>query len=389
MVTATGSRPAAHIPSLDGLRAVAFLTVFVAHAQIFPQFPGNFGVTIFFFLSGFLITTLLRLESEQAGRVSFRQFYLRRVLRIFPPFYLILGTTAAMAAVGLAVGGVGLAPVVTQMLHLSNYRLIFGGYSGIPLGTYPYWSLAVEEHFYLLFPLAYMLLRRHVRIAKQQAMILLAFCGIILLWRCALVFGFDPSKDRTYIATDTRVDSILFGCVLAIWGNPVLDPRWASDRLLKYVLLPLGMVALLISFVLPPPILTETIRYTIQGLALVPVFTVAILYPTWGPVRILNLPPVRFLGLLSYSLYLMHEVIIFNLYPHVHANHLLQAAGALAVSVALATVIYFLLERPCARLRKRLSYRTRGSSQTAIADQSEAVQGHVMGASTSPVPVEA
>src|SRR5437868_6408090 len=78
-----------HIPSLDGLRAVSFFIVFLAHCGVpFFPIPGAFGVTVFFFLSGYLITTLLRLEMESTGKVSFRHFYLRRVLRILPPFYI-------------------------------------------------------------------------------------------------------------------------------------------------------------------------------------------------------------------------------------------------------------------------------------------------------------
>src|SRR5664279_4763278 len=85
-VLAPPVRAAFHIPSLDGLRAVAFLMVFFGHVGA-PGVPGGFGVTVFFFLSGYLITTLLRIERERTGRVSLRLFYLRRALRILPPFY--------------------------------------------------------------------------------------------------------------------------------------------------------------------------------------------------------------------------------------------------------------------------------------------------------------
>ncbi len=362
-----------YIPSLDGMRAVAFMIVFIAHARIVSHFPGNFGVTVFFFLSGFLITTLMRMEYDQTGRISFRQFYLRRVFRIFPPFYLILGVTALLIWAGVFVGDVGAAPVLSQMFHFSNYRLIFWGYQGYPLGTYAYWSLAVEEHFYLAFPLVYFLLRRHVPNAKRQALILLGICAVVLIWRCILVFGFDPSMDRTYIATDTRIDSILFGCALAVWCNPMLDPRWISDRLLKYLLLPVSLIALLATFFGPEPVFTETVRYTIQGIALVPVFTAVMLFPSWGPIRLLNLAPVRFMGLLSYSLYLMHEVAIYNLYPHVHANRFVQAGVALGASVLVASAIYYVIERPCARLRKRLSYRAAAAGRQAAPAEPESL----------------
>lgn len=320
--------------------------------------------------------------------MSFKQFYMRRVLRIFPPFYLILGVTATLVTAGVFVGDAGLVPVTTQFLHLSNYQLIVSGYHGYPLGTYTYWSLAVEEHFYLLFPVVYLFLRRYALSARRQALVLLAVCGLVLLWRCVLVFGLDVSKDRTYIATDTRMDSILFGCVLAIWCNPVLDPRWVSDRLLKYVLLPVSCLVLIATFFAPEPVVTESFRYTIQGLALAPVFTAAMLFPTWGPFRLLNLPAVRFMGLLSYSLYLMHEIAIYNLYPRIHANHAVQATVVLAVCVALASAIYVLIERPCARLRGRLSYRAYASPTIAGAGQAETMHGRTASGGARPAQAE-
>jgi peptidoglycan/LPS O-acetylase OafA/YrhL len=89
-----------YIASLDGIRAAAVTLVFVSHAGLNDKVPGNFGVTAFFFLSGYLITTLLRLEHEQSGAISFRAFYLRRVLRIFPPFYLALAAATVLWLVG-------------------------------------------------------------------------------------------------------------------------------------------------------------------------------------------------------------------------------------------------------------------------------------------------
>src|SRR5512136_1771671 len=92
------------IPSLDGLRAISFLIVFIAHAGLGEYVPGAFGVTVFFFLSGFLITTLIRMEFDRLGRLSFKRFYLRRALRILPPFYLVLTGATALAGVGVLSG---------------------------------------------------------------------------------------------------------------------------------------------------------------------------------------------------------------------------------------------------------------------------------------------
>src|SRR5262249_59072136 len=95
----TARHESLYIPSLDGIRAGPVMVVFAGHAGLRGLIPGDFGVTVFFFLSGYLITTLLRMEHEQTGAISFRAFYLRRVLRIFPPFYLVLIVATLLTAV--------------------------------------------------------------------------------------------------------------------------------------------------------------------------------------------------------------------------------------------------------------------------------------------------
>src|SRR3954447_14498911 len=100
-----------HIPSLDGIRAVSFAIVFVAHAGWGHIVPGGFGVTVFFFLSGYLITTLLRLEAEERGQIGMKQFYVRRVLRILPPFYTVLTLAALLTALGVLHGDLAWPPL--------------------------------------------------------------------------------------------------------------------------------------------------------------------------------------------------------------------------------------------------------------------------------------
>ena len=354
------SQPAAprgaalHIPSLDGIRALSFLLVFAAHAGLSRVVPGGFGVTVFFFLSGYLITTLLRMEYEASGTVNFRQFYLRRALRILPPFYIVLGLAAAAAALGLIPGGFEPRALGAQALHLANYWIVARGYEGQPAGTGVYWSLAVEEHFYVVFPLLFLALTRLLRGAGARAGALLGLCAVVLLWRCVLVFGFHVAPDRTYVASDTRVDSILFGCALALWGNPALDASPIRDVLWKRVLLPAALLLLLGTFVVRWAPARETIRYTIQGIALIPVFVVAMRYPTWGPFRLLNLRAVSFLGVLSYPLYLVHHVVLEGLTPVLGVG-LPRGLAAFVLSLAIAWGLHELVEKPSARLRRRLS----------------------------------
>lgn len=350
------SKGAFHIPSLDGLRAVSFFIVFVAHAGL-TGVPGGFGVTVFFCLSGFLITTLMRMEFEKTRTVSLKAFYLRRVLRILPPFYLVLTVATVLAALGVIQGALQFRAVLAQYLHYANYWIVAHGYDGQALGTGVYWSLAVEEHFYFLFPWLYLGLRRAGFAGRSQGLVLLGLCAVILAWRCWLVYGQHVPMDRTYLASDTRFDSILYGAALAVWGNPVLDGEPKGGlKLWKYVLLPLSLAVLLFCFVYRDDAFRETFRYSLQGLALLPVFVVAVRAPEWLPFRFLNWKPIAFVGVLSYSLYLVHHVVLFGVWYHLPTVHAV-ARGALSLGLALGLsyAIYRAIEQPAATLRKRLS----------------------------------
>jgi peptidoglycan/LPS O-acetylase OafA/YrhL len=343
-----------HIPSLDGIRAVSFMIVFVSHAGLGHVVPGGLGVTVFFFLSGYLITTLLRLERDRTGSVSLRDFYIRRAFRIWPPFYTVLLFAIALTALGLLPEKLKLGSVLAQFAHIANYWFVMRDSYGFPSGTVVYWSLAVEEHFYLVFPWVFIVLNRSLAgRARLQAGLLLGLCALVLAWRFVLVFGFNSTPDRTALCSDTRIDSILFGCVLAVVGNPMLDPWAGSKALWTRVLLPLAVVGMVLSLTLRMPWFRETLRYTVQGLALVPFFAVAIRYPDWGPMRLLNQRFVRRLGLLSYSLYLCHQVILVVVQDEVLPG--LPIAAALltfALCFAFASGVHQFIERPAARARR-------------------------------------
>jgi peptidoglycan/LPS O-acetylase OafA/YrhL len=348
-----------HIPSLDGLRAVSFLIVFAAHAGLDQLVPGGFGVTVFFFLSGYLITTLMRVESDASGNVSLKKFYMRRALRILPPFYIVLLAATLLASVGF-LGGDPLRPkpVLSQIFHISNYWIAKHGWSGIAPGTGVYWSLAVEEHFYLLFPALFLVLRRLHLTGRQMALCFWTSCALVLSWRCALVFFLHASIDRTYLCSDTRIDSIAFGCALAVWHNPMLDVVEASQSrsaFSRHAPWSIGLCILLLTFVVRNPHFRETFRYTAQGIALTPIFVAAVRCPHWPLFRPLNWQPVRFVGTISYSLYLVHQTTLMAVAQHLSLGGLARGSLALLISVAIAWVMYRVVEKPCAALRRRLS----------------------------------
>ena len=344
---------AAHIKSLDGIRAVAALMVFVAHAGLDGVVPGGFGVTIFFFLSGYLITTLLRVEYATHGHISLARFYLRRVYRILPPMYIALGVAAILAAVAGTLGSVTRGAVIAQLLQVTNYYIIIAGDQHLVPYTDAMWSLSVEEHFYLVYPLALLvMLPRFDR--RRIGQILLGGCALVLAWRCCLNSLLHFGSDYSYMATDARFDSILFGCTMGIAFNPALasDPGLSARQ--WAIALAAGAALLLGSLLYREPAFRETFRYTVQGVGLTPVFYCAIRFPQWPMFRWLEWRAMRNLGLISYTFYLIHFTTLGLAERLLGSSGLLRAGLAFALAVGFSWLIYLLVERRLAQLRRHL-----------------------------------
>ena len=345
------------IPTLDGIRGVAALIVFASHAWPGARVPGGLGVTIFFVLSGLLITTLLRRELDQSGTLDLRRFYLRRALRILPPFYLLL-LTAAIAKLYVDPGGVNVKAFVVLAAHGGNYWAILHQWQGMPAATRVTWSLAVEEHFYLVFPALLLWLHAFVPDRRRQLLIVLMLCAAILAWRWYLVHTGPILPVRLLVATDTRIDSILFGCALGLCGNPALDPTRISRRTWLAVLVPAALMLVSVCVAVRGRSLSiEAIRYSVEGLALLPLFAAGVRYPQNGLFRWLNSWPMRSLGRWSYAIYLVHLGILAALARSGLESSPWRAPLALALSIAAAEMIYRTIETPCSRLRGRLGWR--------------------------------
>ena len=296
----TAKRGPGHIPSLDGLRAASFLVVFLAHAGSEKFMPANSGLAIFFFLTGYLITTLLRVEFEQAGTINLQQFYLRRVLRIFPPFYLVLAAASALTLTGALDWSLHPGAVLAQMLHVSNYYIVHAGWwTGRAPGT---WVGPGPSRLRSTFTFSF----RSCICASG------AGCGPPAA-RCSSCWPYAgrncagaapwclPSTPARIAPTWRPIhvsNSILYGCILAIYGNPALGPDADPDRWWKAFWLPVSGAVLLGTLVIPRRWFEETFRYTLESLALFPLFLVAVRYPTWGPCRLLNVRWIRFVGTL-------------------------------------------------------------------------------------------
>jgi peptidoglycan/LPS O-acetylase OafA/YrhL len=342
-----------HIPSLDGLRGVAALMVFVSHAGFKDLIPGGFGVTIFFFLSGYLITTLLRQEFEDTHDINLKAFYIRRAYRILPPMYLVL-LFLMLPFINGSDRPIPWSAIVAQFLHFSNYYEIFAGPMNMIPTTGPMWSLAIEEHFYLLFPLALLMLLRRTTPAKA-ARVMMVGCVVVFLWRCVLIFALHPGGDYTYYATDTRFDSMLYGCIMALCLNPILDP-WTLEirRTTWIVLLTLSIALILFTFLYRAEWSRETIRYSLQGIALTAVFFCAIRYSTWPIFSWLNSRLMRAMGLISYTFYLIHVKAIGFTERYLDPRLWSTRFAALALAIAFSTLMYFLVEKRFAKLRRKL-----------------------------------
>lgn len=326
------------IPSLDGWRAVAITIVFLSHAGLGKIVPGGLGVTIFFFLSGYLITTLLLKEYADSGAINIRHFYIRRVLRLTPPLLLTLVIAYSLTYLGVFRGDASWTGFFAQLFYFANYySLFFDPGHTIPTGTGVFWSLAVEEHFYFVFPALFLFLL-HKADRKKLPFYLLLICVAVLLWRIYLVQSPSFSTNRTYYATDTRIDSILFGCILATLQ---LKDAWLlklKQPAVRITAVSLGVVLLLLTLVVRSESFRETFRYSLQGIALMPLFFYSVNNPESFPFKILNLKLIRKIGIYSYSIYLSHELLLENADWASHFA-ILNILIALALSLVFAILV--------------------------------------------------
>jgi peptidoglycan/LPS O-acetylase OafA/YrhL len=313
----------ARLYALDGLRAVAILFVVGSHF-ITQQIPGGFGVTLFFFISGFIITRLL-LEDA-----SILPFYVRRFFRLGPTLVVFVVATCA-------VGPVVWSDVRAALLYYANFHTFTMPTLDVT------WSLAIEEHFYFLFPAVLVALT----IRRLQAF-LLAFMVVALAWRLVLVLGFGEIE-RIHRASDTRLDSIAYGCLLSVmFVRPqckrlldALSTRWALAG---------AAAVIVLCFVIRAPAFRETARYSLQGLAFMPLFCALFWADTVPAVRrALSARVMVFVGAISYSLYLYHEFGV--------ALGLGTGIASLAVGIATTLASHYLVEVPTRRFGSRLAAR--------------------------------
>jgi peptidoglycan/LPS O-acetylase OafA/YrhL len=341
------------IPALDGIRAVAVSLVFFAHGGFDNLVPGGLGVTIFFVLSGYLITTLMRVEHARSGAISYRDFYLRRLLRLMPPLFIVVAAAGLLAAVSVIDYRFTAGGLLSALFYFGNYHVIAHEFSGMPAGMGVVWSLAIEEHYYLFYPPLAALLLRFGRIGLSVT-VLSMLCAAVLAWRYWLVFH-GGSEGYLTMATDTRVDAILVGCLMALLCNPWLDRVPAPKALNDWALATVCVVVLMGTLLYRDEVFRLTARYTLQSLAIAPLIYLAVARADRLPFRWLNARPLVYIGTVSYTIYLSHHVILLGLAKHWPqlSWFWLTLAGAV-LTLAVAESMRRWVEQPCAELRRRL-----------------------------------
>jgi peptidoglycan/LPS O-acetylase OafA/YrhL len=345
------------IPSLDGIRAISVLLVVLGHSGLQGFVPGGFGVTIFFFLSGYLISTLMLAEQKHTGGINIPYFYARRVFRLMPPLIVSLAIAYGLTYSGWLAGGITSKGLAAQLLYFANYYgLFYDPGNSVPYGTGILWSLAVEEHFYIFYPLL-MSLMLGIALRPRTIGAMLGIVCLVLAWRIYLVHaqGFFP--ERTYYASDTRIDSIIYGCLLALVMNPMQKQnRAGSMSLAQWALLTTAAGTLVLTFVYRDPTFRETTRYSLQGLALIPLFYFAVRFSGNPLFRNLNSPWLIILGTYSYTIYLIHYVVIGLIdknVPAIGARPYILFPAALLISIAYSAAVERFVEPPFKQLRRK------------------------------------
>jgi peptidoglycan/LPS O-acetylase OafA/YrhL len=351
------SRWKGRLPSLDGIRALSFLLVFVSHLGFMQGRPGGFGVSVFFVLSGYLITTLLIREFQKTGNISLRSFYVRRTARIFPGMYLTLIACLLLVEFHVVSGTNHFVPSLLEFAYLENYADWYGLAHGFDYKirmTAAFWSLCVEEHFYLLFPGFFLLLLQRKASFERICKILIGICFTALIWRLIAVRIIPSGEEYCYRATDSRLESILWGCFLANLEQIAFWRRFLTYERLTRILIPIGLVFLLGTFVFPN-FGRMTFRFTLQGIGLLPLIYFTTHFPKTLVVRPLNHPFLVHLGILSYALYLTHIAVLTIVSTYFHrlpVIWLLTALFTYLVALSLHTLVELPMEAVRARFRK-------------------------------------
>jgi len=341
-----------HVPALDGVRALAVAGVVTYHVGA-DWLPGGFlGVDLFFVLSGFLITGILLGQIDRTGRIAFAEFFTRRARRLLPALYLMLLAICGWAFFVAAPDEIGdlRGAALAALFYVANWFFILTGqsYFGDMQGPSPVehtWSLAIEEQYYLVWPLLLILLVRRTTSRWTIAIITALILGSVALMALTYDAG-DPSV--AYFGTFTRIHELFVGALLAwlVHRGLSLSARWRWTGWLAL----LGVLAMM-------AIVSDVSSFYYRGGSLIFSALVAWLLlslgstsASSGPSRLFSLQPLVWIGLISYGIYLWHWPLILWLTPvRTGLDGLALAALRIGLTVAVAAASYYIVERPIRR----------------------------------------
>jgi peptidoglycan/LPS O-acetylase OafA/YrhL len=333
-------------PDVEGLRGVAVLAVLLFHANLIGPGGGFVGVDVFFVISGFLITGLLLREREKTGRIWLTQFYARRVRRLLPAALVVLVATLIVGLNVLAPldrPGIGLDGAAAA-LSIANIRFALAAGDYFSVETLPspflhFWSLAVEEQFYLVWPALILLAARGRNAACRVGIVLL---GIIAVSLATSVVVTDLAPNWAFYSLPTRAWELGLGGLLAV-GGPALGRL--PGRVVGFAGW-IGLAAVVESLAL------FNAELPFPGwVAILPSLGTAVLLAggsrPLGPGRLLAVPPLRWIGRISYSLYLVHWpiLVLAPIALGVEPNEITNLA-LVGLSVLVATALWGLVETP-------------------------------------------
>ncbi|MGZ6945867.1 MAG: acyltransferase family protein [Acidimicrobiia bacterium] len=350
-------------PALDGLRAFAVSAVILYHLDYGWAGGGFLGVDTFFVLSGFLITSLLLRERARQGSISLSGFWARRARRLLPAVFLLLIVVVIYGSVVMNAFELDKlrGDAIASLFYVANWHFIATGQSYFDIFLQPsplqhLWSLAIEEQFYLLWPLIVVGVMK-LASGSRRALFVVIVAGIAISQLCmALLYDVnDPS--RAYYGTEARAHTLLVGCLLAL----LLSGRLQVGPRLGRVLPMLGAIAFGIVLVAFSTASASARLFYGGDLAfsiLVAIVIAASVQPTGALRSFLGLRPLRYIGRISYGLYLWHwPVIVFLTADRVGVGGNRLNVIRVAVTVVFTLASYYLLERPVLRgvLKPRLA----------------------------------
>jgi peptidoglycan/LPS O-acetylase OafA/YrhL len=378
------------VAGLDGLRAIAVTAVILFHLTPGAAVGGYLGVDIFFVVSGFLITSLLLRERADSGRVRLRAFWLRRARRLLPALVVLILVCCSAAAliggdvlVGLGRQVLGAATFSSNWMLLASGSSYFGG--SLPELFRNLWSLAVEEQFYLLWPLLFTLvlfrMPRPLRIALVALFAAASALAMAWLWTPA-------DATRVYYGTDTHAFGLAIGAVLALlatsWPRHPLEwPR--AIRAVLGIAGPLALLALLVLAVAMPGDISVAFRGGLLGVSVLTALVIAALRVPGTPLAsLLEVRALRWVGTRSYGLYLWHWPVFVLVgsalpgWPRDGGSGWALGGIALVATVAAAAVSYRFLEQPIRRLGFREAGRRAAAGWRATAPRAIATVAAVL-----------